>query len=296
MTVTLCDVSEYQPHYSSAYPRDAVSFRVDNGWRLDYKAITNWARIQPDLDSGRLAFALAYVVLIPGQEAAIVARIKTVLGPVPNVRLAFMVDVESGPYFAGPGDHSGSANELAGILATYARSSERVAGYANSGDWANCWPRPPAWLKRFTAEYSSSNPGSWGWQYTDGTDTWPVPAGWPRDTAPFGRCDHNVINRTLAQAVADLGVAPPKPPAPPAPSPGGATTRRRRNRMLFLVQVDSKECERAKLRWPGWFICDGFSLTHVSTPADRAALATVMTTAKKPISIAQYKSLGGAVA
>jgi hypothetical protein len=209
------DISEYQKTlYTSDYAvdRDVLAIRAAHGNETDANVAENWRRIQPDLDSGALALLIVYVVYIPGTNDAVMARLGSVFGADPDPRLVWMVDVESGANYAGPGDHSVGANELCEKLVAWCGSPWRVIGYANGGDWENSWPTPPPWMDRATqqiiADYRGVQPiGDWmGWQYTNGQ--WPNQYGYPSSSPPFGACDHNVYTGAggLAGMLAGFGI------------------------------------------------------------------------------------------
>lgn len=192
------------------YPYPILSFRVDSGFDTDVYAKSNLALVHR---STSIKLGIGYVVHIPGEEAAILARIKAVFGP-SSPRIAWMVDEESGRGFAGPGDHSAGANKLCDLLTAYCGGdARRVCGYANGGDWSSNWASRRPGLKRIVAKYSAFAPsGDWyGWQYSDGDAQWARMRGFP-----FVRgADMNVVRRDVPQIIADFGLAPvPKPPAP----------------------------------------------------------------------------------
>jgi len=145
-------------------------------------------------------------VFRPGQGHAIFDRVKTFFGGKAPAKLAVMIDMESGDQFAGPGDHSSGANELAELFAIWLGSRKRVIGYANGGDWANNWPTRPSWLKRFTAAYGTHDPGTFGWQYYGATSD-PTLTGYPRSCPPFGsNVDMNVIHQPIGDIVTAFGL------------------------------------------------------------------------------------------
>jgi hypothetical protein len=134
--------------------------------------------------------------------------------PVASFRADTGYRVESGPGFAGPGNHSTGANQLAGMLADYAGSWARVEAYANRSDYQSGWPQIDGRLKKCTASYSTNDPSPYSWQYY-GALPYPSPVGYPRSCPPFGSyVDMNVINRGIDQIERDYGVQ-----ATPAPEP-----------------------------------------------------------------------------
>lgn len=205
------DCSEFQPYYNSQYQYPIASFRADNGDRLDNKAAGNWSYLKGALASGKVRVAEAYVVYKPGQIGATMQRIKQLFGAqVPTNRLVVKIDMESGSDFAGPGDHSPEANQLAADLAAYLGSWQRVVGYGNKYDFQACWPGIDARIKKATAAYGTEDPGTYSWQYYGGLN-YSTLAGFPREAAPFGGwVDLNVISRSISQIETDYGiVAPP---------------------------------------------------------------------------------------
>ena len=114
------DTSHYQVYYDDTYPYLVNSFRGDSGYSTDRKAAGNWAWTRRAIGSGAIRLCIIYVVYIPGNNAEILARMKSWLGATCPDRVAFRVDVESGAGFAGGGNHSAGANQLAGMLASYA--------------------------------------------------------------------------------------------------------------------------------------------------------------------------------
>lgn len=210
------DSSSYQPYYDSTYPHPVASFRADTGYRTDSKAAGNWQAVSALVESGKVRVVIVYVVYIPGNNPDILARVRALFGAQCPDRLCFRVDVESGPGFAGPGNHSTGANQLAGMLADYAGSWLRVEAYANASDYRTGWPQADARLKKCTAAYSTTDPSPYSWQYY-GALPYPSPVGYPRSCPPFGSyVDMNVINASIDQIERDYGVAAPTPPPGPA--------------------------------------------------------------------------------
>lgn len=217
------DVSEFQPVINSSYPYHVVAFRVDNGWRRDNHAYANWSFIHA---SSQIDLAIGYVVYIPGQLNAVLARVKALFGDTPPKKLALMIDMESGAGFAGPGNHSADANHWVDAFAAYLGSRKKVVAYANHSDFAYCWPGLPSDIKRVTASYGGPNPGTYGWQYFGGLTQYGSPSGWPRSCAPFGSwVDMDVFNHPLSAVLLDFGITttvspnPTPAPKPPAPAP-----------------------------------------------------------------------------
>jgi hypothetical protein len=210
-SVVFADVSEHQGRpVDNSYPFPILSFRLDTGFRTDRLAAENLLRSRRMLDAGRLSLVIGYVVMLPGTNAAVMRRVTQLMGTHCPSGFAFRVDVESGPGFAGPGDHSAQANDLVRQLAIYAGDDpadpKHVEGYGNAPDLASCWPGRPLALKVCTARYDDEDPGSYSQQYYGGLD-YPVPAGLPRTCPPWGSwVDLNVTRRPLSQILLDYGI------------------------------------------------------------------------------------------
>jgi hypothetical protein len=203
------DISTWQAVANDQYPHQVLAFRADFGTGTDGNAAANWRYCQSSL---QIKAAIAYVVFKPDEVAGIVTRVKALFGAKCPPKLVFMIDMESGAEFAGGGDHSAQANALAIQLADYTGSQRRVLAYANRYDYQECWPAILPWLKKVTASYGTSDPGTWGWQYYGGVAANPSPNGYPRSCAPFGgNVDMNVSHSNLAQLLTDLGLTTPTP-------------------------------------------------------------------------------------
>jgi hypothetical protein len=207
------DISEYQHPFDSTYAYPIGMFRFFSGYRTDYNARANWAQQEAALSSGKGRISLAYPVFIPGQLGSMLASLKNTFGSTcPTNRLVIVPDMESGPGFAGPGDHSVEANDWVYALADYTGTPAdliRAHAYANNGDFASCWPQIDDRVKKHTAAYNAVNPGTFAWQYQGGNPAYPAPAGAPRAYAPFGTyVDGNVIYQTLDQIEQLLGITP----------------------------------------------------------------------------------------
>lgn len=198
------DVSSWQRVVDNSYPHPVLSFRVDHGGAIDSNAHANWQHIA---SSPSIKVGIAYVVFKPGQGHAILERVKAFFGDKPPAKLAVMIDMESGSDFAGPGNHSAEASQLAENLAAYLGSDKRVLGYANGYDWAKNWPTRPSWLKRVVASYGSQDPGAFQWQYYGGASNYASPSGYPRSCPPFGsNVDMNVIHHSISEIEQLLGL------------------------------------------------------------------------------------------
>jgi hypothetical protein len=198
------DISYFQNVVNGSYPYPMLCFRADSGSFTDANAAANWhyCATNPSIQ-----LAVAYVVYLPGQESNILARVRQLFGATCPAKLAFMIDMESGGGFAGPGNHSAGANHLFNLLAEYAGSAKRVMGYANHYDWINNWPSPPLGMKRATAAYTTSDPGTYQWQYYGGDSRWVSPQGYPRGSNPFGtNVDMNVIHKPISEILVDFGI------------------------------------------------------------------------------------------
>lgn len=192
MTLTACDVSEWQTAVNNAYPHRWLIFRVLYGATVDQRCEANLAWAKKAKASGRLDGYTVYVVWLPGENKHILAELDSLHVP---TDCHVMIDVES---WKGSirGDHSAEITSLANSLAARQGSKDRVWAYANRGDLNNIYPHRPAWLGLVIAAYGSdkpSNPGPGplaGWQYTDGTY---ASGNRPTSSDPFGHCDHNEL-------------------------------------------------------------------------------------------------------
>lgn len=200
------DVSNYQVKVDNTFTGPFLMFKVSEGTTyVDPKAAANGSWCLSNCGSGKKLVGYGgYHVWAPGSEQAqanlFFANVKL------NPHLVAMIDVES---WGGrnKGDNSASITTLANLFAAKL-GQKRVKVYGNSGDLAALYPNRPSWLGVVKASYSSTAPPEpWvGWQYTDGSNTWPVPSGWPRSSAPFGNCDHNAYYGTVQQFAAEYGI------------------------------------------------------------------------------------------
>lgn len=210
------DWSYYQRAMTKAYPFRIACYRGHSGGMIDPNLRANNAVALP---WNRIAMVIVYVVYLPGKNAQILADLKSVFGPVCPAKVVFRIDLERGAGFAGPGDHSAGANQLAQMLADYrgtavghdqARAELGIDGYANKYDKIDGWPHPLSWLTKWAiAKYSTAAPDiTWySWQYAGGDPRWGSPSGFPRVCAPFGSViDMNAIHKPLADVLLDYGV------------------------------------------------------------------------------------------
>lgn len=207
-----CDWSKYQVVVDSSYPLPWGLFRLDSGYSLDSHAQANMAAVER---IPTLKLVEGYLVHIPGNESAQLARIKSLFGKNGPGRYRFMVDEESGKGFAGPGDHSSGATWLANELADFTGTQKGVRPYANQYDYTECLPHIPDWFdeRAAVAAYSSVPPSRhwYTWQYAGGDPRWSSPSGYPRSVKPFGAfVDFNVCNRSIDQMLVDYGLATPQ--------------------------------------------------------------------------------------
>lgn len=197
------DVSYYQRVIDGTYPHGVFICRVHSGYRED-------ANFRANRDAAnkvdRIKVKVAYIVPVKGMS--VTAVVDLCKAQVPSDWVV-MVDAESGPGFMGPGNNSVTFNALREALVSQwaGGNRRRVIGYANTGDWASCWPQRGD-VPMVVAKYSSTpsdligSAQCIGWQYSDGDAKWPVPSGYPRSTPPFGPCDHNVFGFASADAMA----------------------------------------------------------------------------------------------
>lgn len=203
------DISTYQVVVDDSYPYPVLGFRADSGSSIDSHAAANWAYCEAHPD--HIQVAIPYVVFKPGQSSAILQRMKNQFGAQCPPNIVPEIDMESGAQFAGPGDHSSEANDLAAAFAAWSGNRSREQGYANSPDWSGNWPSPQPWMKKRLAKFSSSPlpTGYYSVQYY-GALPYPSPAGYPRSCQPFGAyVDMNMTPRTINQIVADYAIGDP---------------------------------------------------------------------------------------
>lgn len=201
-----CDVSYYQCYVDDSYPHRWLIFRACDGEFRDPKFDGNikWAR--GAVKSGQIEGFTVYAVFEPGVD--VLSIVKDMVGN-PGKHCTFMLDIER---WGGKitGDHSKEINKILRDAAKWLGSKDRVLAYANQGDFAVLYPKRNNWCHFVVASYSSLAPHfprMIGWQYSDGTSNWPVPDDYPRSSAPFGNCDHNVFpNLTPEQLAEALGV------------------------------------------------------------------------------------------
>jgi hypothetical protein len=203
------DVSKWQSLVDATYKEPMLMFRGDSGEATDSNASQNWSRCEARDDIQVIG---AYCVEKPGEEVAIVNRMKNTFGAHPDPERFFaMEDMESATAFAGPGNHSDAGNKLAELLAEWLGNPLRVAAYANHYDYVENWPGIADWLKprMITAAYTAAWPGTWAQQYYGGMN-YPTPAGLPRSISPWGsNVDLNYTKRSIDQIKADLGLTTP---------------------------------------------------------------------------------------
>lgn len=198
------DTSTFQPPLDSTYTRPAAIFRCCFG--ADYpdpKFLANANAAHKLWSNRRLqGGAVLYTVFLAAQsvQSQYQALWKLVGPTVPDWLTGIMIDVEAWPgtSYAIRGNHSAAVNQLAGMHAHRMGSFKSVKAYANVGDHRALYPGRDARVDAIVAAYRSTSPldqvpRAVGWQYTDGEDRYPVPAGYPRSSTPFGRCDHNVF-------------------------------------------------------------------------------------------------------
>lgn len=235
------DWSYYQRVVTAAYPFAIACIRGHSGYMVDPNLRSNVAVLN---GLRRVKLVIVYVVYIPGRNAQILRELKGVLGAKCPHNMAFRIDVETGGGFAGKGEHSVGANQLADLLAAYRmtaftrddlpRARKGVDGYGNHYDWRDAWSHAYSWIKRAVANYSYNPPTDvwYSWQYAGGDPRWGSPAGAPRDCPPFGSViDMNLIPKRMDQILLDYGITyrhtwKPKPKPTPRPKPRTHVVRR----------------------------------------------------------------------
>lgn len=85
-------------------------------------------------------------------------------------------------------------------------------------------------------------------------------------------------NRLLATASTDTSAAHP------------LTTKG--HDMSKIVVVSTTDAKKKKVKWPGWFLTDGFTIQHIATSARLNTLRQIGIPVQT-ISVAQYRALGG---
>lgn len=225
-----CDISSWQRPVDDTYPHPWLIFRACDGTYRDpnFPANLNWAKANA---GKKLVGYTVYAVYEPGVD--ILAVVKSMVGT-PDPYLTVMIDVES---WSGKiqGDHSADITAVYRAFAAWLGDERRVIVYGNQGDLANLYPHRPPAEHLIIAAYGSVKPnvpGQIGWQYSDGQSMYPVPAGWPRATSPFGPADHNHFDLDPAALAAELGVGDVTAPSDVwgfnIPSdPGGTTAAHR---------------------------------------------------------------------
>jgi hypothetical protein len=219
MPTIWADVSKWQDATAdNTYPHRWISFRACDGTYIDPKFVQNHQWAHAAAKAGKLTGYTVYCVYRPGVDVLAVLQ---GLMPKPDKYLTVMVDVES---WDGQitGDHSADIAALCQSVADWLGSRDRVLAYGNQNDLANLFPHRPSWLRLVVASYGSQRPtvpGLVAWQYTDGSGRWPMPAGLPDSSPPFGKCDHNIAPDYTPKELASLfGVGKVIPAPVPTPA------------------------------------------------------------------------------
>jgi hypothetical protein len=223
MDTVAADTSYYQVPLDRSYPHKWWMGRISDGSWIDPLFQANYATAKAMVAESRLAGFTFYVVFRPGQAVATADAVRAALKGAPHPKLSLELDLES---WDGQitGNHSTEIIQLRAMLASVlANNLARVGRYGNRGDLSMLQPSPPPGIVTRVAAYTSQRiPGYPAQQYTDGSDRWPVPAGLPRSSQPFGRCDHNVFwGRSPVQVAALYGTpyAPVETPSTTKPTP-----------------------------------------------------------------------------
>lgn len=184
------DVSYWQVPVDDSYNRRWLIFRGGDG-SVDDNARENLDWCERAKADGRLYGYTIYWVYRPGDVDNIL-RFCDDLGAPDDCHM--MIDCESWGGQIG-GNRSRELNRLARKLRKrQGGQGWRVWGYGNTPDLHHLWPSRHRWMRLVVAGWSTNKPDfrrMVGWQYTDGEPRFPVRPGWPRSSAPFGRCDHN---------------------------------------------------------------------------------------------------------
>lgn len=223
MPTVWSDVSYYQNPLNDSYPHRWVSIRACDGTFIDPNFAQNHAWVRNAAKAGKIAGYTVYCVYRPGVDVLAVLKQQI---PKPDKYLTVMVDVESWDRQVA-GNHSAEITALCRSIADWLGSRKRVLAYGNQNDLAELFPHRPDWLRLVVAGYGSQRPdvpGMIAWQYTDGSGRFPMPAGLPDSSPPFGACDHNIAPdynpQELAAALGVGKVIPPAPvPVPDTPKP-----------------------------------------------------------------------------
>lgn len=189
------DVSEHQAAvFTDAYPHRFGMFRAASEYdRPDAKAPANLAWCVHARATGRLVNFGVYV--IPGvvPNDAITGRLDALGVPRDCV---IMIDAESWGSLV-TGNHSTQFNTLAETLKTrQGGRADLVWGYLNPNVDAGLWPSRPGWLGFIQPAYGphvAPDPRGLqriGWQYCNAVQNG---SPYPSASAPFGRCDHNIM-------------------------------------------------------------------------------------------------------
>jgi hypothetical protein len=213
MGTIFTDTSYYQTVVTNSYPHPFISFRIADGTFVDpvFKSNYAWSKAQP---ASKLLGILGYYVFRPGLSVASQYQLIVNTVGAPDKRLAIMIDIESWGGQIG-GNHSAEINDLATRLGRWLGSNSRVTVYGNQNDLRNIYPNRNNAFRLVVASYGSvmpQVPNQIAWQYSDGKDRWPVPAGFPRATAPFGSCDHNYSPLAPDALAKSLGLVVATPP------------------------------------------------------------------------------------
>lgn len=186
MTDTLfADVSEFQVPVDDSYPHPFISIRSNDGTHRDANFAQNYQWCCAAADAGRIVGFIVYYYWRPNSTG-----LNTHMDMVgaPHPKMVTMIDLESGGNPSG--DQSGALVYEYDQLSGWLGSAARICAYANSSDYWNMWPNPPAALRWVGAGYPR-NPNllnQFAHQYTDGAVSAP---GMPMGAPPFGNCDMN---------------------------------------------------------------------------------------------------------
>lgn len=198
------DISYYNKPINDSFALPFFTARISDGTFLDPQWGGNSAWGKKNAGGKIIGFNgyHVYRAISVSQQFEFIQQHCPSLSP----RQGAMIDIESWKGTIS-GNHSPQLNQLAGLLAGWLGSWNRVIAYGNQGDLNSLFPDPDPRIRFILAGYGSkpSHANMLGWQYSDGDARWSVPTGWARGTAPFGNCDMNYFSLNPADLAVSLG-------------------------------------------------------------------------------------------